>query len=190
MKLYKKFVFQILCLAALFQGHAAIKLPALFSDNMMLQQQSNAPICGWADKNQNVKVKTSWDAKTYVLKADKDGKWKIALKTPEAGGPYTITVSDAKEVKTIKNILIGEVWLCSGQSNMEMPLKGFQGQPVLKGNEAIVHSRNNKIRFITVPRATVLTPNEDFVGQWNVASAQTTGDFSATAWYFGSLLPL
>lgn len=168
--------------------NAAIKLPALFSDNMMLQQKSNAPIWGWADKNQAIKIKTSWDAKTYKLKADKEGKWKIALQTPVAGGPYEITVSDGAETKSIKNILIGEVWLCSGQSNMEMPLKGFPGQPVLKGNEAIVHSTNKQIRFITVPRATVLKPNEDFEGQWYAAGPQTTGNFSATAWYFGSLL--
>jgi len=178
----------ILGLIGSFQMNAAIKLPALFSDNMMLQQQSNAPIWGWADKNQTIKIQTSWDSKTYEVKADKSGKWKIALQTPAAGGPYEISVSDGAETKSIKNILIGEVWLCSGQSNMEMPLKGFPGQPVLKGNEAVVHSKNNKIRFITIPRSTVLTPNEDFVGQWNVASAQTTGDFSATAWYFGSLL--
>ena len=173
---------------ASFQMNAAIKLPALFSDNMMLQQQSSAPIWGWADKNQSLKIQTSWDSKSYEVKADKDGKWKIAVQTPAAGGPFEIKVSDNTETKTIKNILIGEVWLCSGQSNMEMPLKGFPGQPVYKGNEAIVHSTNNQIRFITVPRATVLTPNEDFVGKWNAAGPQTTGDFSATAWYFGSLL--
>ncbi|KQB36935.1 Sialate O-acetylesterase [Flavobacterium daejeonense] len=173
---------------ASFQMNAAIKLPALFSDNMMLQQQSSAPIWGWADKNQSLKIQTSWDSKSYEVKSDKDGKWKIAVQTPAAGGPFEIKVSDNTETKTIKNILIGEVWLCSGQSNMEMPLKGFPGQPVFKGNEAIVHSTNNQIRFITVPRATVLTPNEDFVGKWNAAGPQTTGDFSATAWYFGSLL--
>ena len=184
----KKTIITFLMILGISQINAAIKLPALFSDNMMLQQQSNAPIWGWADKNQNIKIQTSWDAKTYEVKADKTGKWKIALKTPAAGGPYEITVSDGAETKSVKNILIGEVWLCSGQSNMEMPLKGFPGQPVLKGNEAIVHSTNNKIRFITIPRATVLTPNEDFIGKWNVAGPQTTGDFSATAWYFGSLL--
>ena len=188
MKNFRKSIFTILCLLASFPVLAAIKLPALFSDNMMLQQQSNVPIWGWADKNQTIKIQTSWDAKTYEAKADKSGKWKIALQTPAAGGPYEITVSDGVETKSIKNILIGEVWLCSGQSNMEMPLKGFPGQPVLKGNEAVVHSKNNKIRFITIPRATVLTPNEDFIGKWNVAGPQTTGDFSATAWYFGSLL--
>lgn len=188
MKSIKNNIVAILCLLGSFQINAAIKLPALFSDNMMLQQKSNAPIWGWADKNQTIRIQPSWDAKTYEVKADKLGKWKIALQTPAAGGPYKISVSDGTETTTINNILIGEVWLCSGQSNMEMPLKGFAGQPVLKGNEAVVHSKNNKIRFITIPRATVLTPNEDFVGQWIVASAQTTGDFSATAWYFGSLL--
>ncbi|WP_035141412.1 sialate O-acetylesterase [Flavobacterium daejeonense] len=188
MKNLRNSIVAILCLVGSFQMKAAIKLPALFSDNMMLQQQSSAPIWGWADKNQSLKIQTSWDAKTYEVKADKDGKWKIALQTPIAGGPYEIKISDYAETKTIKNILIGEVWLCSGQSNMEMPLKGFPGQPVYKGNEAIVHSANNQIRFITVPRATVLTPNEDFVGKWNAAAPQATGDFSATAWYFGSLL--
>ena len=188
MKLYKRILCQVLCVTAMFQAHATIKLPALFSDNMMLQQESNAPVWGWADKNQEIKIQTSWDAKTYDVKADKEGKWKIALQTPAAGGPYEISVSDGKETKTIKNILIGEVWLCSGQSNMEMPLKGFPGQPVRNGNEAIVHSNNKQIRFITIPRATVLTPNEDFQGQWYTAGPLTTGNFSATAWYFGSVL--
>ncbi|RVT79859.1 sialate O-acetylesterase [Flavobacterium sufflavum] len=184
----KNSIITLFLILGISQINAKIKLPALFSDNMMLQQQSNAPIWGWADKNQTIKVQTSWDSKTYEVKADKSGKWKIALQTPAAGGPYEISVLDGTEKKSIKNILIGEVWLCSGQSNMEMPLKGFPGQPVLKGNEAVVHSKNNKIRFITIPRATVLTPNEDFEGQWYTAGPQTTGNFSATAWYFGSLL--
>ncbi|MFL9830157.1 sialate O-acetylesterase [Flavobacterium sp. ST-87] len=188
MRNFSKSIIAFVCLIGSFQINAAIKLPALFSDNMMLQQKSKAPIWGWADKNQSLKIQTSWDAKTYEVKADKEGKWKIALQTPAAGGPYEISVSDGKASQKIQNILIGEVWLCSGQSNMEMPLKGFPGQPVYKGNEAIVHSKNNQIRFITIPRATVLTPNEDFVGKWNAAGPQTTGDFSATAWYFGSLL--
>ncbi|KDN56507.1 sialate O-acetylesterase [Flavobacterium seoulense] len=184
----KNLIIAFLVILTSFQVKAKIKLPALFSDNMMLQQQSNAPIWGWADKNQNVKITTSWDAKTYDVKADKNGKWKLALQTPVAGGPYEISVSDAAETKSIKNILIGEVWLCSGQSNMEMPLKGFPGQLVRDGNEAVVHSRNKNIRFITVPRATVLTPNEDFQGQWFEAAPQNTANLSATAWYFGSLL--
>ena len=184
----KKTIIAFLMILGTSQIYAAIKLPALFSDNMMLQQQSKAPMWGWAEKNQTVKIKTSWDAKTYEVKADSSGKWKTALQTPVAGGPYSIEVTEGKEKVVVKNILIGEVWLCSGQSNMEMPLKGFPGQPVLNGNETIVHSTNKNIRFITIPRATVLTPNEDFQGKWDIAGPQTTGNFSATAWYFGSLV--
>lgn len=184
----KNSIIAFLVILTSFQVNATIKLPALFTDNMMLQQQSNAPIWGWADKNQKIKVKTSWDSKTYQVKADEAGKWKIALKTPVAGGPYEISVSDGKETKSIKNILIGEVWLCSGQSNMEMPLKGFQGQPIKNGNEIIVRSANQNIRLITIPRATVLEPKDDFEGKWEVASPKSTANFSATAWYFGTLL--
>ncbi|MCH4551672.1 sialate O-acetylesterase [Aestuariibaculum lutulentum] len=183
-----KIVLVIACVFSVFTLQAQIKLPALFSDHMMLQQQGIAPIWGWASKNESLKITTSWDNKVYEVKADKTGKWKTSLQTPAAGGPYTISVSNGSETKTVNNVLIGEVWLCSGQSNMEMPLKGFPGQPVQGGNEAIVHSNNKNIHFITVPRATVLEPKQDFEGGWQVASPKTTGDFSATAWYFGSLL--
>ena len=178
----------IVCLYAVMNIQAEIKLPALFTDNMMLQQESIAPIWGWTNKHEKLTISTSWDAKEYQVKSDKQGKWKTNLTTPKAGGPYIIIVLNGSEIKTINNVLIGEVWLCSGQSNMEMPLKGFPGQPVIEGNDAIVKSSNKNIRLITVPRATVLEPKDDFEGHWEVAGPQTTGRFSATAWYFGSLL--
>ncbi|WP_163399565.1 sialate O-acetylesterase [Flavobacterium fluviatile] len=184
----KKSIIVLLTIFASLQINAKVKLPALFTDNMMLQQKSNAPIWGWADKNANVTIKTSWNSIVYKTKADASGKWKTELKTPAFGGPYSIEVVEGKDKVVIKNVLIGEVWLCSGQSNMEMPLKGFQGQPVKNGNETIVRSSNNNIRLITVPRATVLEPKEDFEGKWEVASPKSTSNFSATAWYFGSLL--
>ena len=188
MKNIKHTLVIITLLLASFQINAKIKLPALFSDNMMLQQKSNAPMWGWAEKNRNLTIKTSWNSKIYKAKADAQGKWKIALQTPVAGGPFTIEVTEGTEKIIVKNVLIGEVWLCSGQSNMEMPLKGFQGQPVKNGNEIIVRSTNKNIRLITVPRATVLEPLTDFEGKWEVASPKSTSNFSATAWYFGSLL--
>ncbi|MFV0539976.1 MAG: sialate O-acetylesterase, partial [Aestuariibaculum sp.] len=170
------------CVFGVLTMQAEIKLPALFTDNMMLQQQMEAPIWGWANKNENLTISTSWDSKIYQVTADKLGQWKTILQTPKAGGPYVISVTNGSETKTINNVLIGEVWLCSGQSNMEMPLKGFSGQPVKGGNEAIVRSNNKNIRFITIPRVTVLEPKNDFEGQWETASPQTTGNFSATAW--------
>ncbi|OXB11334.1 sialate O-acetylesterase [Flavobacterium plurextorum] len=188
MKNLKEFIVVIFLLLGSYHINAKIKLPALFTDNMMLQQKANAPIWGWAEKNANVAVKTSWDSKTYKIKADNSGKWKTELQTPSFGGPFTIEVLEGTEKVTIKNVLIGEVWLCSGQSNMEMPLKGFQGQPVKNGNEIIVKSTNKNIRLITIPRATVLEPLQDFEGKWETASPKSTSNFSATAWYFGSLL--
>jgi sialate O-acetylesterase len=188
MKNCKHIFIALITLFTSFQINAKIKLPALFSDNMMLQQKSNTPMWGWAEKNGNLTIKTSWNSKTYKVKADNSGKWKVELQTPVAGGPFTIEVAEGTEKVIVKNVLIGEVWLCSGQSNMEMPLKGFQGQPVKNGNEIIVRSTNKNIRLITVPRATVLEPLTDFEGKWEVASPRSTSNFSATAWYFGSLL--
>lgn len=185
---FRNYIIAIVLLLTSFQINAKIKLPALFSDNMILQQKSNAPMWGWAEKNANITIKTSWNAKIYKLKADNSGKWKTELQTPSFGGPFTIEVAEGNEKIVVKNVLIGEVWLCSGQSNMEMPLKGFPGQPVRNGNEIIVKSTNKNIRLITVPRATVLEPKDDFEGKWEVASPKTTANFSATAWYFGSFL--
>ncbi|HQE33700.1 MAG TPA: sialate O-acetylesterase [Paludibacteraceae bacterium] len=188
MNKFRNHIIAIVLLLTSFQINAKIKLPALFSDNMMLQQKSNAPIWGWAEKNANITIKTSWNAKIYKVKADNSGKWKTELQTPSFGGPFTIEVSEGAEKVVIKNVLVGEVWLCSGQSNMEMPLKGFSGQPVRNGNEIIVKSTNATIRLITIPRATVLQPLDNFEGKWEVASPKSTANFSATAWYFGSLL--
>lgn len=184
----KGIITAVLCFIGIFYMNADIKLPALFTDNMMLQQNMEAPIWGWGNKNEMLQISTSWNSKTYDVKVDKDGKWRTKINTPNAGGTYKITIKQGLDVKTIDNVLIGEVWLCSGQSNMEMPLKGFMGQPVKGGHEAVVHSTNNQIRFISVPRSTVLESKDDFEGNWKVASPRTTGDFSATAWYFGSLI--
>jgi sialate O-acetylesterase len=164
-----------------------VKLPALFSDHMVLQQQSNVAIWGWAKKGSTVTVTASWSKKASTTKTDTAGKWKIFITTPGAGGPYKITVTDGMPL-LLDDIMIGEVWLCSGQSNMEMPMKGFKGQPVLESNEEILHARNKNIRVITVPRASSLELLEDFKGHWEQASPVSIAEFSATAYYFGKLL--
>jgi len=184
-----KFIIAVVCFIVSLQMYADIKLPALFSDNMMLQQQMDTPIWGWAAKNETLVITTSWDSKTYEVKTDKQGTWKTKIKTPAAGtNVYEISIKQASEIITIKNVIIGEVWLCSGQSNMEMSLKGYPGQPVLGGNEAILKSKNSQIRFITVPRSGKLTPNLDFDARWEEASPKTTANFSATAWFYAQLL--
>ena len=108
---------------------AKVTLPKMFADGMVMQRETNANLWGEAKASATVKITTSWNKKTYSVKADSNGKWKASVSTPEAGGPYSITLSDGEKT-VLNNILIGEVWICSGQSNMEMPMKGFKMQPV------------------------------------------------------------
>ncbi|PZR09977.1 MAG: 9-O-acetylesterase, partial [Flavobacterium psychrophilum] len=125
MKTISKNILLILFLFVNFVSlQAKVILPSFFSDNMVFQQKSNVPFWGTAAVGTSVKVTSSWDNKAYTAKADATGRWSVTLKTPVFGGPYTITVNDG-DTRTLKNILIGEVWLCSGQSNMEMPLDGW-----------------------------------------------------------------
>ena len=172
---------------AIFALKAEIKLPSIFTDNLILQQESSPSIWGWAVAKSEVTVTTSWNSKTYTTKADRDGKWKLKVETIKYGGPYTITISDGTPV-TIKNVLLGEVWLCGGQSNMEMPMKGFSGQPVDGSNMAILKSKNPTIRLITVPRKSTTDAQDNFEGKWEEANPETVSNFSATGYFFGRLL--
>jgi sialate O-acetylesterase len=164
-----------------------VKLPVIFGDNMVLQQQTNAAIWGKAAVNATVRVSTSWNNKSYTATADKSGNWKVKVATPGAGGPFNVTISDGKPV-TLKNVMIGEVWVCSGQSNMEMPMKGFRAQPIAGSNEYIATSSNVQIRLITVPRVTSLTPTDDFKGEWKTCEPENVSEFSATAYFFGLMI--
>ncbi len=164
-----------------------VKLPAIFGDNMVLQQKTDAAIWGTAEKNATVKVITSWNNKYYTVRAGSDGKWKVKVSTPSAGGPYEVTVSDGRTLK-LKNVMIGEVWVCSGQSNMEMPVKGYFNQPVKGSNEAIATSSNPSIRLFTVVKATSMQPSEDFTGSWQNCEPENVSEFSATAYFFGMFL--
>ena len=171
-----------------FEAHADIKLPAIFSDNMVLQQQSQVAVWGWAKPNSGVSVTGSWDKKTYNAKSDTQGYWLVKIITPAAGfTPHTLSISDGKAV-TLSNILIGEVWVCSGQSNMEMPMKGFRNEPVEGGPEAIASSTNPCIRCFTVTKASKAAPQDDCTGVWELANPQTTSGFTATGYFFGRLL--
>ncbi len=166
---------------------AKVCLPQFFSDNMVLQQQTECNLWGTADKGKTVSITTSWNNKTYQVKAGKNGKFEVKVQTPEAGGPYDITLSDGEAV-TLKNILIGEVWICSGQSNMEMQMKGFKQQPVEGTTEELLHCKDNQLRLFTVKRHASLVPVDDVTGKWSEANSASVRDFSATAYYFGKAL--
>ncbi len=179
----------IITLALLFAtiARAEVKLPKFFADNMVLQQQTECNLWGTADKGKTVSIITSWNHKTYQVKADKAGKFEVKVTTPEAGGPYDITLSDGKAI-TLKNILIGEVWICSGQSNMEMQMKGFKQQPVEGTTEELLRCKDSQLRLFTVKRHASLVPVDDVTGQWSEANSASVRDFSATAYYFGRAL--
>lgn len=177
----------ILLTVVSFTIHAEVKIPSVFSDNMVIQQKTNAAFWGKATPGSTVTVRTSWNGKTYTARTDRDGKWKTKVSTPSAGGPYTVTISEGKTI-TLKNVMIGEVWVCSGQSNMEMPMKGYFAQPVTGSNEYIATSSNNNIRLITVPRLTSLVPVDDFKGSWQLCEPENVSQFSATAYFFGLML--
>ncbi|MDE6402378.1 MAG: sialate O-acetylesterase, partial [Muribaculaceae bacterium] len=111
-------------------SQAEVNVSPIFSDNMVLQQQATVTMHGKATPGNNIKVKTSWNGKTVHARAEADSTWSARFDTPSHGGPYTITVSDRDSKIVFDNILTGDVWVCGGQSNMEMPISGFSGQPV------------------------------------------------------------
>lgn len=163
---------------------AKVVLPKIFASGMVMQQQTDANLWGEAKADATVKIATSWNKKTVSVKAGNDGKWIAKIQTPAAGGPYSITFSDGEKT-VIDNILVGELWICSGQSNMEMPMKGFKNQPVENAVEDILHSGDSKMRLFTVKRTSLFQPATDVVGEWKEASPEAVRNFSATAYYFG-----
>ncbi|MFM6975849.1 MAG: sialate O-acetylesterase [Sphingobacteriaceae bacterium] len=175
-----------LCFAI--SGFGQVKMASIFTDNMVLQREAQVPVWGWSAAGKNISVQTSWNNQTYKATADSEGKWKVVVATPKAGGPYELTVTGGEKLK-LKNILIGEVWILGGQSNMEMPMKGFKSQPVLGSNDAIVHSANPKLRLYTVPRSTKFEVQKDSkTSFWKEAGAESVANFSATGYFFGKLL--
>lgn len=164
-----------------------LKVADIFSDDMVLQQQSDVPVWGWAKPGTEVSVRTSWNDQTYEGKADSEGNWKIYMKTPVAGGPYSVQVKGGKEY-SFKEVWIGEVWLASGQSNMSMPLKGYYCQPVKGSTEAILNSEGKQIHFINIPVMGAYSTQKGFKAKWMEASPQTVADCSAVGWFFADFL--
>ncbi len=165
---------------------AEIRLPEIIGDNMVLQRNSNANLWGWADSGSKVIVTVSWDKAKYTATADENGRWMLSVATPEATSlPQTITIKEGKSKLTLNNILIGEVWFCSGQSNMQMPMQGFVNQPIEGSAETIVNSAKYKnVRVACIPRTAALEPQEEVKGRWYESCPEHVRKFSATAYYF------
>ncbi len=167
---------------------AAIHLPAFFSDNMVLQQKMNDAIWGTASPNVSVQIKASWSGKIFSGVADSKGNWKIFVSAPAAGGPFTIKITDPGSDIILKNVLIGEVWFCSGQSNMEMPVRGYPGQPVNGSLDAIIHGDNPQIHLLRVEKNLSVVPLSDVKGSWTESNAESVSEMSAVAFSFGKYL--
>ncbi len=185
MKSLKTLLFAIILFSSTL-SFAQIQLPAFFGDHMVLQQKGNVSIWGTDKPNTKIKITGSWGEES-TTSTNAQGQWKLKIKTPSYGGPYTLNVKGSNEL-TFNNVMIGEVWLCSGQSNMEMPVKGFKNQPINNSGETILHSKNSQIRLFTVKRAASLEPLENVEGQWAEATPASVRDFSATAYFFGKKL--
>ena len=164
--------FLFLALAFSMKSEAKVTLPSILGDNMVLQQQAEVKLWGKARPNATVTVKTSWNGQTYKSSSDGKGGWSLTVSTPVAGGPYKIIFNDG-ELLTLQNVLIGEVWFCSGQSNMEMPMGGFDRQPVRGTNDIIAKAKpSTPIRMYTTDskdgrwvRQFSKTPVEDCQGE-------------------------
>lgn len=167
---------------------AKVTLPRVIDSKMVLQQQSKVKLWGWSDQKE-VTVTTSWDNKRQKVKVC-DGRWRTELQTPEGSfTSYSLSIADADSKTVLTDVLIGEVWICSGQSNMEMELRGRNGQPTDGALEQIMHAGEmaQRIHFITIPRDNSGQLRETFdQSHWEQASPATAPYCSAAAWYFAS----
>ena len=160
-----------------------LQLNSLFSDNMVLQRNTLVSIWGKGPPNKKVKVNSEW-GENLILKCNSNGVWNGQLKTPEAGGPFSIIIISGTDKIKVNNVLIGEVWLVSGQSNMAMTLKGYPNEPILNSESEILNANYPNIRMFTVRKSISIKPLDDLNGEWIQTSSKSVKDFSATAYFF------
>lgn len=179
----------ILCLLFIsaFTAQAEVKLPALFANGMVLQQKTNVKIWGFSTGKKSIRIKTSWDHKTYQVTPLENGNWQTLLATPSAGGPYSINIDQENKI-ILSDVLIGEVWVCSGQSNMDMPVKGYGGLPITNSIDILMDAPNPNLRLFHVEKAFSATPKLDVKGSWEQADASSASTFSAVGYQFANFL--
>lgn len=184
----KKLLLILIVLGTNLMANAQIKLPALVGDNMVLQQNSKVNLWGWASPNEKISIQLSWQNTPIETIAKPDGTWKTTVNTPSGSEkPQTITLEGNTKI-SLKNILIGEVWLCSGQSNMFFPVGKEEGTwktGVLNYEEEIKNATFSNIRIFTVLTKASQKPLEDVTGSWNECSPNTIKTFSSVAYFFG-----
>jgi sialate O-acetylesterase len=182
-KLIEKSSFLLLFFCLPMLTFANIVLPNIFNDNMVLQRNATVKLWGWGSANEEVTITTGWDNKTYKTKTDNQANWNIYIQTPAAGGPYTLKFKGYNEV-TINNVMLGEVWLCSGQSNMEFTPAGG----LVNADAEIAKANYPKIRFFTVPKITAKTEQINLPGQWQTCTPESMKYFTAVGYFFAQHL--
>jgi sialate O-acetylesterase len=181
MKYSKQLILILLLAASTLTSQANVKPARIFSSNMVLQKGIENPVWGWADKNETVSI--SMNGKTVKTKAGKDGKWMAKLPAMEYGGPYTLSLKGKNTIE-LSNVMIGEVWVCSGQSNME-----FQVRRAFNSEDEIAAANYPNIRLFTVQKQVSKNPMIDLAkGEWSVCSPGTVSEFSAVGYFFGRKL--
>ena len=185
----KKTLLFLAALAVTFRVAAKVELPEIIGSDMMLQQNADARLWGWADPDAAVKIRTSWGEKV-ATRSDADGRWSVTVKTPAASfEPQRITVESGEKV-TLDNVLIGEVWFAGGQSNMEMGLGGFWNCPVFRSNDCIARAgaQRHKIRYVKINRTMSMTPEERVTGKWVEFTPQTAPLCTAVGYFFAEMV--
>jgi len=162
---------------------ANLRLPRVIGNNMVLQQNAAVKLWGWASPSEKIFITTSWNNRTDSVKATRDANWQLELQTPAAGGPYTITLKGNNTIE-LTNVMIGEVWVCSGQSNMEWSY--LQGLKDIK--DELPQAYNTNIRLFNIPKTTSQTPQDDCNAEWAVCDSNTLKAFSAVGYFFGKKL--
>lgn len=170
-------------LASLFLATAALagdlRTAKIFGDHMVFQRETNAPIWGWDSPGTEVRITASWNGETVTAKAGADGRWQATLDTPAAGGPHEVTIVGSDTIK-LSDVLCGEVWIGSGQSNMEWGVR-ISDNP----EQEIAAANHPRIRIFDVARKIALSPEADVQGAWSAVTPQSIPNFSAVAYYFG-----
>ena len=166
-----------------FTALADVRLPAIIGNHMVLQQATEVKLWGWCEPEEKIRITTTWDTTTYRATGSPHAKWEARIKTPAGGGPHTITINGNNKI-VLEDVLIGEVWLGSGQSNMEMNYSWG-----VKEYKADMEAAGNKnIRFFHIPRLSADYPQDDTKGKWVVCTPEEAGKFSLVAYFFGRQL--
>ncbi|MGL5273116.1 MAG: sialate O-acetylesterase, partial [Phocaeicola sp.] len=181
-----RITFLIICLFfTTLRGYSQLELSAIFSNGMVLQQNSSVKIWGWSNAGDEISVCADWNVSdTVKARVDNAGRWECELRTIKSGGPYNVTIQGSSQNITLSDVLLGEVWLCSGQSNMEWSVN----HGIDNGEHEAANAAYNTLRIFHMPKRGASTPQVNCSAKWEVSSPESMRKTSSTAYFFGRYL--